>query len=84
VEVTAHREGGNVVIKVSDKGIGIAPQHLERIFQVFERLHTAQAYPVTGIGLAIVKRGINRMDGKIWVESTPGKGSSFYISLPSA
>ena len=84
VEVTAHREGGNVVIKVSDKGIGIAPQHLERIFQVFERLHTAQAYPGTGIGLAIVKRGINRMDGKIWVESTPGKGSSFYISLPSA
>ncbi len=84
VEVTARREGGDIVIKVSDQGIGIAPQHLERIFHVFERLHTAQAYPGTGIGLAIVKRGINRMGGKIWVESTPGKGSSFYISLPAA
>ncbi len=84
VEVTARREGRNIVIKVSDQGIGIAPQHLERIFQVFERLHTAQAYPGTGIGLAIVKRGINRMGGKVWVESTLGKGSSFYISLPAA
>ncbi len=84
VEVTARREGGNIVIKVSDHGIGIAPQHLERIFQVFERLHTAQAYPGTGIGLAIVKRGINRMGGKVWVESMLGKGSSFYISLPAA
>ena len=84
VEVSARREGANIVIEVCDEGIGIAPQHLERIFQVFERLHTAQAYPGTGIGLAIVKRGITRMGGKVWLESTPGKGSRFFISLPAA
>jgi signal transduction histidine kinase len=84
VEVTAQREGRDVVITVCDQGIGIAPQHQERIFQVFERLHTTEEYPGTGIGLAIVKRGINRLGGKVWVESTPGKGSSFSISLPAA
>jgi signal transduction histidine kinase len=83
VEVTARHDGHNIVIEVCDQGIGIAPQHLERIFQVFERLHTIEAYPGTGIGLAIVKRGISRLGGKVWVESTPGKGSRFYISLPA-
>lgn len=84
VEVTARRERAKIVVLVRDEGIGIAPQHQERIFQVFERLHTADAYPGTGIGLAIVKRGITRMGGTIRVESTPGKGSTFYLSLPSA
>jgi PAS domain S-box-containing protein len=84
VDVTAHRDGRNIVIEIRDEGIGIAPQHVERIFQVFERLHTVEAYPGTGIGLAIVKRGIKRIGGKVWVESTPGKGSSFFISLPAA
>jgi PAS domain S-box-containing protein len=83
VAVTARRDGGNVVIEVCDEGIGIAQQHQERIFQVFERLHSMEAYPGTGIGLAIVKRGIHRLGGKVWVESAPGKGSRFYISLPS-
>jgi len=84
VEVAAHRDGSNIVIEIRDEGIGIAPQHLDRIFHVFERLHTTEAYPGTGIGLAIVKRGINRIGGKVWVESAPGKGSSFFISLPAA
>jgi PAS domain S-box-containing protein len=84
VEVTGRRDGRNIVVEVCDEGIGIAPKHQERIFQVFERLHTTEAYPGTGIGLAIVKRGISRIGGKVWVESTPGKGSRFYISLPSA
>jgi signal transduction histidine kinase len=83
VEVSARRDGGNIIVEVRDEGIGIAPQHRERIFQVFERLHSTEAYPGTGIGLAIVKRGINRLGGKVWVESAPGKGSRFYISLPS-
>ena len=83
-EVTAKREGRNVVIQVSDRGIGIARQHQERIFKVFERLHTADAYPGTGIGLAIVRRGIQRLGGEVGVESEPGKGSRFYISLPAA
>ncbi|MGC2696766.1 MAG: ATP-binding protein, partial [Candidatus Angelobacter sp.] len=84
VELTAHRDGRSVVIEVSDQGIGIAEKHQERIFQVFERLHTTEAYPGTGIGLAIVKRGINRLGGTVRVESAPGKGSRFYISLPAA
>ena len=83
VEVSARRDGGNIIVEVCDEGIGIAPQHQERVFQVFERLHSTEAYPGTGIGLAIVKRGINRLGGKVWVESAPGKGSRFYISLPS-
>lgn len=82
VEVTAHRDGRNAVIEIKDEGIGIARQHQERIFMVFERLHTVEEYPGTGIGLAIVKRGINRMGGTIRVESEPGKGSSFYLALP--
>jgi signal transduction histidine kinase len=84
VQVNAQREGKNVVVSIRDQGIGIAPQHQERIFQVFERLHTTDAYPGTGIGLAIVKRGITRMGGTVRVESAPGKGSTFYISLPAA
>jgi PAS domain S-box-containing protein len=83
VEVKAQREGRNIVIGVYDAGIGIAPQHQERIFQVFERLHAIEEYPGTGIGLAIVKRGITRMGGTVWVESAPGKGSKFFISLPA-
>ena len=83
VEVSARRDGANIIVEVCDEGIGIAAQHQERIFQVFERLHSQEAYPGTGIGLAIVKRGINRIGGKVWVESAPGKGSRFYISLPS-
>jgi PAS domain S-box-containing protein len=84
VEVRAHRDGENVLVSVRDEGIGIALQHQERIFQVFERLHTADAYPGTGIGLAIVKRGITRMGGTVRVESAPGKGSTFHICLPAA
>ena len=84
VNITAYRDGRNVTIAVCDEGIGIAPQHQERIFKVFERLHSAEAYPGTGIGLAIVRRGIDRMDGTVRVESSPGKGSRFFISLPAA
>jgi signal transduction histidine kinase len=84
VEVNARRDGDKVVISVKDEGIGIAQQHQDRIFNVFERLHTADEYPGTGIGLAIVKRGITRMGGTVRLESAPGKGSTFYISLPSA
>jgi signal transduction histidine kinase len=84
VELTARRDKQNVVLSVRDEGIGIALEHQERIFQVFERLHTADAYPGTGIGLAIVRRGITRMGGNVRLESTPGKGSTFHVSLPAA
>lgn len=67
---------------VEDNGIGIAPGYLQRIFGVFERLHGSDAYPGTGIGLAIVAKGIARMGGTYGVESEPGQGSRFWIELP--
>jgi PAS domain S-box-containing protein len=71
-----------VIIKVADQGIGIDAKHHERIFRVFERLHGYSRYPGSGVGLAIARRAVERMNGRIWVESEPGKGSCFYIELP--
>lgn len=66
---------------VQDNGIGIAPEHQKRIFRVFERLHGIESYPGTGIGLAIVKKGADRMGGQVGVESQLGQGSRFWIQL---
>ena len=74
--------GDQVRTSVQDNGIGIAPAHQERIFQVFERLHEREKYSGTGIGLAIVKRGVARMNGKLGLESEVGKGSTFWFELP--
>ena len=84
IEIKAFRSGHSVAIRVRDEGIGIAPQHQERIFQIFERLHGPDEYPGTGIGLAIVKRAINRMGGTVGLDSELGKGSTFAIMLPAA
>lgn len=83
VRVWAEEESnGWIRTWVEDNGIGIAPQYHEKIFQVFERLNEASAYPGTGIGLAIVRRAMNRMGGNVGVLSSEGKGSRFWISLP--
>jgi PAS domain S-box-containing protein len=67
-----------------DNGIGIAPEYHQKIFRIFERLHLAKEYPGTGIGLAIVKRAMERMGGRVGVDSEPGRGSLFWIELPKA
>jgi signal transduction histidine kinase len=79
------REGTtSTILTVADQGIGIAPEHHERIFKLFERLHTASTFPGTGLGLALARRAIERMGGRISVRSIVGEGSWFEIELPKA
>lgn len=81
IGVGARRQGDMWVIWVEDNGIGIDPRYFERIFLVFQRLHTRTEYPGTGIGLAMCKRIIERLGGHIWVESAPGNGTRFSFVL---
>jgi signal transduction histidine kinase len=78
------RRGAAVRVWIEDNGIGIAPEHCERIFRIFERLHARDTYTGTGIGLAIVQKAITRMDGSVGVESEVNKGSRFWFELPVA
>lgn len=80
ISIQARAENSRVHVTVTDNGIGIAPEHRERIFNVFERLHGAETYPGTGVGLSIVKKGLARMHGEISVQSGPG-GSVFTATL---
>ncbi|MCK5005715.1 MAG: GHKL domain-containing protein, partial [Candidatus Aminicenantes bacterium] len=84
ITVKCEENNGWVIIGIADNGIGIAPEFQKKIFNVFQRLHSESEYPGTGIGLAIVKKSIEIMGGEVWVESSLGKGSAFYIKLRSA
>jgi PAS domain S-box-containing protein len=84
ITLSARHEDGKVVLRVSDNGIGIAPAYHEKIFQVFQRLHSEEEYPGTGIGLSIVYKAVRMMEGEIGIESTPGAGSTFSVRLPAA
>jgi signal transduction histidine kinase len=84
VQIRAESASDVVRIQVVDNGIGVEPRNFPKLFQVFQRLNRPDEYPGVGIGLAIVTKVVKRMNGRVGVESEPGKGSSFWLELPGA
>lgn len=82
IEITVQRQNGEWQFAVKDNGLGIDQKNFDRIFVLFQRLHTRQEYPGTGIGLAVCKKIIERHGGRVWLESAAGKGTTFFFTLP--
>jgi PAS domain S-box-containing protein len=82
IEIGAQDLGEACRIWVRDNGIGLDPKFRDRIFELFQRLHDSEEYAGTGVGLALVRKAMSRMGGKVWVESTPGEGATFFLELP--
>ena len=82
IEILARAEGDYCVISVRDNGIGFDMRFYDKIFEIFQRLHRAEEYPGTSIGLAMVHKAMERMRGRVWAESEPGSGAVFHLQLP--
>ena len=81
IDISAGYLGNEWRFTIQDNGIGIDPQYADKILVIFQRLHTREEYPGTGIGLAVCKRIVERHGGRIWMESTPGQGTTFVFTL---
>jgi signal transduction histidine kinase len=84
IRLTATQTRGGVAVSVVDNGVGFDMKFHDRIFAIFQRLHRAEDYPGTGVGLAIVRKAVERMGGRVWASSQPGEGACFTIELPEA
>jgi signal transduction histidine kinase len=83
IELGGKVESGLLTLWVRDNGIGFDPQYHDQIFKIFQRLHRMDEYSGTGIGLALARKAVQRMRGRIWAESEPGRGATFFIELPA-
>ncbi len=82
LRVSAQQLGESVIIEIADNGIGFEMKYHEQIFKIFQRLHREDEYPGTGVGLALVRKAVERMHGRVWAESEPGRGARFFVELP--
>jgi signal transduction histidine kinase len=82
VSVSGNDDGAEIIYTIVDNGIGIDPSAHSKIFELFSRLHPVSEFEGTGVGLAIVKRMVEKHKGRIWLESEPGKGTTFYVAFP--
>jgi light-regulated signal transduction histidine kinase (bacteriophytochrome) len=83
IRISGHIDKNEVIYSVQDNGIGIAPEHYDKIFEIFHRLNPDGPQKGEGLGLTIVRRILDRLEGRIWVESELGRGSTFFVALPS-
>lgn len=83
IEISSSVKANSVVFSIKDNGVGFNPEYSNKLFNIFQRLHNSEEFEGTGVGLAIIKRIINRHQGEAWAESEEGKGATFYFTLPS-